>query len=141
MQNDLISRSALKKKLQAHHEFFVNAYGGFSNLPQKYKARVDEITNCIAAVANAPAVDAVVLPKGRPGDYLEWDNGTGHRQVYGISSVMICEGCMRYGLATFAPVVGHPGIVRILSREEAEKLAKERMEKEPCVTVEAKTEG
>lgn len=58
MNEDLISRSALREKLQAHHDFFVNAWGGFSNLPTKDKARVDEITNCIAEVMNAPAVDA-----------------------------------------------------------------------------------
>ena len=59
MNEDLISRSVLSEKLQAHHDFFVNAWGGFSNLPTKDKARVDEITNCIAEVMNAPAVDAV----------------------------------------------------------------------------------
>ena len=59
MNKDLISRSALSEKLQAHHDFFVNAWGGFSNLPTKDKARVDEITHCIAEVMNAPAVDAV----------------------------------------------------------------------------------
>lgn len=60
MNEDLISRSALSEKLQAHHDFFVNAWGGFSNLPTKDKARVDEITHCIAEVMNAPAVDAVI---------------------------------------------------------------------------------
>ena len=55
-QGDLISRSALKKKLKEHHDFFVNAYGGFKNLPANDKARVDEITNCIAEIVNAPAV-------------------------------------------------------------------------------------
>ena len=59
MNEDLISRSALSEKLQAHHDFFVNAWVGFSNLPTKDKARVDEITHCIAEVMNAPAVDVV----------------------------------------------------------------------------------
>ena len=59
MNEDLISRSALSEKLQAHHDFFVNGWGGFSNLPTKDKVRVDEITNCIAEVMNAHAVDAV----------------------------------------------------------------------------------
>ena len=53
---DCISREALKQKLQEEHDFFVNAYGGFSNLPQNDKARVDEITNCIAMVVNEPPV-------------------------------------------------------------------------------------
>lgn len=53
---DVVSRQRLKKKLQEHHDFFVNAYGGFKNMPQTDKARVDEITNCIAEVVNAPSV-------------------------------------------------------------------------------------
>lgn len=105
MQNDLISRSALKKDL-LNRSFF----------PSIVKA----------ALEKAPAIDAVELPKGRPGDYLEWDNGVGHRQIYAILSVMICEDCIRYELADFAPVVNHKGIVRILSPEEVEKMVKER---------------
>lgn len=53
---DVISRESIKQKLQKHHDFFVNAYGGFSNLPQNDKSRVDEITNCIAMVVNEPSV-------------------------------------------------------------------------------------
>jgi hypothetical protein len=53
---DVISRKSIKQKLQEHHDFFVNAYGGFSNLPQNEKSRVDEITNCIAMVVNEPPV-------------------------------------------------------------------------------------
>ena len=54
---DAISRKSIKHKLQEHHDFFVNAYGGFSNLPQNDKARVDEILNCIAMVVNEPPVN------------------------------------------------------------------------------------
>ena len=53
---DCISRKSIKQKLQEHHDFFVNAYGGFSNLPQNDKSRVDEIINCIAMVVNEPSV-------------------------------------------------------------------------------------
>lgn len=53
---DAISRKSIKQKLQEHHDFFVNAYGGFSNLSQNDKSRVDEITNCIAMVINEPPV-------------------------------------------------------------------------------------
>ena len=55
-KGDLISRQSLKQKLQKHHDFFIGAYGGFSNLPQNDKSRVDEITNCIAMVVNEPSV-------------------------------------------------------------------------------------
>ena len=54
--DDAISRKSIKQKLQEHHDFFVNAYGGFSNLPRNDKSRVDEITNCIAMVVNEPPV-------------------------------------------------------------------------------------
>ena len=53
---DTISRKYIKQKLQEHYDFFVNAYGGFSNLPLNDKSRVDEITNCIAMVVNEPPV-------------------------------------------------------------------------------------
>lgn len=90
-------------------------------------------------VANAPTVDAVEMPKGKPGDYLEWDNGAGFRQIYHIHAVMICEDCMRYDLEKFAPDVNHPNIVRILSLEEAEKewkamCAKALPREEPTLT-------
>ena len=53
---DVISRKSIKRKLQEHHDFFVNTYGGFINLPQNDKSRVDEITNCIAMVVNEPSI-------------------------------------------------------------------------------------
>ena len=61
---DCISRKSIKQKLQEHHDFFVNAYGGFSNLPQNDKSRVDEITNCIAMVVNEPSVTPQEPRKG-----------------------------------------------------------------------------
>ena len=60
MTDDLISRAELKRRLQEHHDFFVNAYGGFSNLPPNDKSRVDEITNCIAEVVNMPSVQPIL---------------------------------------------------------------------------------
>ncbi len=53
---DCISRQALRRKLQEHHDFFINAYGGFSNISLNDKSRVDEIDNCIAMVVNEPPV-------------------------------------------------------------------------------------
>ena len=54
-----IDANKLESKLQEHHDFFVDGVGGFRFLSPKDKARVDEITNCIAEVCNAPTVDAV----------------------------------------------------------------------------------
>ena len=79
--------------------------------------------------AEVLARDVVEMPEGKPGDYLEWDNGAGFRQVYAINAVMICEDCIRYDLGQFAPVVNHPGIVRFLTLEEAEREWKEMCEK------------
>lgn len=56
LNEDAISRKSIKQKLQEHHDFFVNAYGGFSNLPRNDKSRVDEIINCIAMVTNEPPI-------------------------------------------------------------------------------------
>ena len=53
----LIDADKLKAKLQEHHDFFVNAYDGFKNLPPNDKARVDEITHCISEIVNAPTVE------------------------------------------------------------------------------------
>ena len=53
----LIDANALKEKLQEHHDFFVNAYGGFKNLSPNDKSRVDEITHCISEIDNAPTVE------------------------------------------------------------------------------------
>ena len=64
---DAISRKSIKQKLQEHHDFFVNAYGGFSNLPPNDKSRVDEITNCIAMVVNEPSVN----PKPKTGRWMQ----------------------------------------------------------------------
>lgn len=90
-------------------------------------------------ITEAPTVDAVEMPKGKPGDYLEWDNRTGFRQIYHIRAVEICEDCMRYDLGKLSPVVNHPNIVRIMSREEAEKewrewCTKVRTQEEPTLT-------
>ena len=54
-----IDADALKDKLQQHHDFWVMAWGGFSKMPISDKKRVDEITNCIAEVVNAPTIDIV----------------------------------------------------------------------------------
>lgn len=51
-----IDADALKDKLQQHHDFYVMAWGGFGKMPTGEKKRVDEITNCIAEVVNAPTI-------------------------------------------------------------------------------------
>ena len=69
--DDAISRKSIKQKLQENHDFFVNAYGGFSNLPQSDKTRVDEITNCIAMVVNEPSVNP--QPKAGHWEWVQYD--------------------------------------------------------------------
>ena len=67
---DCVSRKSLKHKLQERHDFFVDAYGGFINLPQKDKARVDAIATCIAMVVNEPPVK----PARKKGKWIDrWD--------------------------------------------------------------------
>lgn len=90
MENDLISRSALCEKLQANKDFFVNAWGGFGNLPPKDKARVDEITHCIAETMNAPAVDAVdAVDADKALEWLEGYTFTDTKQVYTNGTVLV----------------------------------------------------
>lgn len=125
MNTDLISRSALLKVGSARK--IIEAVGNWNELPRNAKSACTRL-GCAhrKMILEAPAVDAVVLPIGRPGGYLEWDDGVGHRQIYRIHSIMICEDCMRYELSDFSPVVSHKGIVRILSPEDVETLVKER---------------
>ena len=52
----LISANKLQATLQDHHDFFVNAYGGFCNLPREDKSRVDEISHCISEVINSKTI-------------------------------------------------------------------------------------
>ena len=59
MKVRLIDADALKKIFEEHKTLFVDGWGGFSNLPPKEKARVDELDNCIADVMNATTIDAV----------------------------------------------------------------------------------
>lgn len=61
----LIDANAFLLKLKKSHDLFVDAWEGFSNLPKEDKARVDEISNCIADVFNAPTVDAVEVVRCR----------------------------------------------------------------------------
>ena len=56
LSEDCISRELLRQKLQEHHDFLVNAYGSFKDMPFEEKARVDEINNCIGMVVNAPSI-------------------------------------------------------------------------------------
>lgn len=72
-----IDADALKDKLQQHHDFYVMAWGGFGKMPIGEKKRVDEITNCIAEVVNAPTIE----PKQG-----EWIGGrVGHSPGYTCS--------------------------------------------------------
>ncbi len=80
---DCISRKSIKQKLQEHHDFFVNAYGGFSNLSQNDKSRVDEITNCIAMVVNEPSVTP---QEPRKGHWFVDERPESNREV-------ICSNC------------------------------------------------
>lgn len=127
----LIDANALIEGMKKRCNSLIKEYGSLDHY-------ADGFAEAINYVENAPTVDAVVLPKGKPGDYLEWDNGAGFKQIYCIGAVMICQDCMRYDLEKFSPVVNHPNIVRIMSREEAEKewherCAKDRPKEEPTL--------
>ena len=52
----LVDTDALKSGLEKHKNLFINAYGKHSNMPVPEKIRVDEITQCIAGIVNAPTI-------------------------------------------------------------------------------------
>lgn len=62
MSRRLIYADELITKFKNYKKLFLDGWGGFCNLPENDKARVDELDNCIAQVFNAPTIDAVELP-------------------------------------------------------------------------------
>lgn len=74
-----IDGDALKGKLKKHHDFCVNAWGGFKNLPPNDKARVDEISSCIAEIVNAPTIEpyGTWIPCSERLPECEWGSETG----------------------------------------------------------------
>lgn len=63
-----------------------------------------------------PVADAIAMPKGRPGDVVEWNNGVEpyEPQYYMIMGIYINGDSVRYDLGSFSPVVDHKNIVRII---------------------------
>ena len=88
--------------------------------------RVSEPAVCQGSENGLP-VGLVALPDGKPGDYLEWDNGAGFNQIYCINAVMIFKDCLRYDLGKFAPCVNHKNIVRIIKQEDMLEAVRERL--------------
>ena len=70
-----IDADKIKQRLQENHDFYVNAYGGYKNLPVKEKARVDEITSCISDVVNAPTIDVAPAVEAEPVRHGRWEKG------------------------------------------------------------------
>ena len=98
-----------RNKIFPNGTFFVSAEDPMKSL--------DEL---IKRIWSIPTVEAVELPNGKPGDYLEWDCGLGYTKIYYISAIYIGTDSVRYDLGVMCPVVNHPCILRILNREEAE---------------------
>lgn len=92
MDNDTISRQAIKEKLQEHYNFFVDVYGGFENMPSNIKIRVDEITNCIAEVVNIPAVQ----PEQKTGRWIDDNCSECGQYVYHGDARNYCPNCGAY---------------------------------------------
>ena len=69
----LIDADALAQKLKKHHDFYVEAWGGFKNLPPDTKARVDEISACWAEIYNEPTVDAVEVVRCKDCKHRSFD--------------------------------------------------------------------
>lgn len=52
----LVNSDDLIKKLKEHFNFYIEAYDGIKNMPEIDKARLSEISNCIAEIANAEPI-------------------------------------------------------------------------------------
>lgn len=73
------------------------------------------------AIKSVPSANVDALPEGKPGDFLLWDTGCGYQKIYAIEGVCIYPDGVRYDLGDLCPVVNHPSIRKVMSREEAEK--------------------
>jgi hypothetical protein len=74
-----IDADALKNKLQQQYDFFVNAWGGFKEMPIQDKARCDELSNSIAEIFNAPSIDLVKCKNCRHNGSFDTDCPFGWR--------------------------------------------------------------
>ena len=99
---DCISRESLRRKLQEHHDFFVNAFGSYKNMTYIDKARVDEINNCIAMVVDEPSV----TPQQDVGKWIKVDPlGTGD-EAYMCSKCKTGDWDITIGEYKFCPYCG-----------------------------------
>ena len=115
---------ATEKRLIDVHAFAncpVFSCGGNPNDPY-YAGYCDALDRVIECLEFFPTANAVELPKGRPGDYLEWDNGTGEMNYFRIYTICIDESYIRYDVGFFCPVIYHKNIVRILTPEEMKEV-------------------
>lgn len=131
----LIEANALIEVLRKSHSYHA-----------KTSREVSLLDRDIRLVKEAPTVDAVELPKGKPGDYLEWEIGTGVTRFFRISAIHIDEKTVRYDIGDgMCPVVNHKNILRFLSEKELKEeisQGKVRVEyKEMRVYGERKTDG
>jgi len=93
---------ALKKELQARHDFFINSWkeNGVAptGIPIPDKSRIDEINNCIAMVVNAPTVEA------RPtGEWNEVEEGCGWTEIL-CAECSVCKSTFVLGEMTIDDV-------------------------------------
>lgn len=86
----LIDADAMQKNLCENADLLIDAWGSFDNLPEKDKARVDEIFNCVAEVVNAPTIDAVPVVHGR---WITEDADTGELGAYSAFLAVKCSEC------------------------------------------------
>ena len=86
----LIDANALLLKLKKSHDLFIDAWEGFSNLPEDDKASVDEISNCIADVFNAPTVDAVEVVRCLECKHWHEETGFCEKHSYFVDCDGVC---------------------------------------------------
>ena len=94
----LIDADALKEKIKEHHDLFVDAWGGFKNLPENDKARVDAYTSCVAELVNAPTIDAVLVVRCKDCVHAAPLEGYASRKFEIGLNCRACRGDSGYGI-------------------------------------------
>lgn len=92
----LVNADALIEKLKEHHKFFVEAYDGIRNMPDIEKARIDEISNCIAAIVNEKPIMTIKTGRWKrisPAGIYECSECGQNVMTGDIECYRFCHGC------------------------------------------------
>lgn len=82
---DFIDSTKLIESLKEHKDFYIESWGGFSDMPKPDKARVDEISRTIAEIVNFEKV------RRYQGEWIDY-SGEGFVECPICNSATNCDG-------------------------------------------------